>query len=357
MKHKSFRLASFKALDQGQGIFEAIVAVFGNVDRGGDKILPGAFQKSLNNWEQRGRPIPVIFSHEWDNLDAHIGEVLEAKEVEDGLYVKGQLEMDEPFAARVWKKMNKGTLAEFSFAYDVVDSVMAKQDGQFVNELRELDLFEVGPCLVGMNPDTQLLGVKKAIASHSTATSTGAWDGPANEARARSGENAAYYRRIFAWADPEGDPTVKATYKFVHHEVDADGNPGAANVRGCQTGIGVLNGGRGGTTIPDADRQGVWNHLARHLRDADVEPPELKSGGAEERRGGGEKEGRRNSSKDAERIQRLHDLACELGAKCAQADDSGGGGEGGGQGEADGKPRGQSPSTLAARVALELMEL
>ena len=42
-------------------------------------------------------------------------------------------------------------------------------------------------------------------------------------------------------------------------------------------GIGVLNGGRGGTTIPDADRQGVWNHLAKHLRDADLTPPELKS--------------------------------------------------------------------------------
>lgn len=160
MKYKSFP-ASFKAVDDAKGIFEAIVAVFGNVDRGGDKIIKGAFADSLKAWETKGRPIPVIFAHQWDNLDAHIGHVLEAKEVEQGLYVKAQLDMDEEFAARVWKKMNAGTLAEFSFAYDIDDAVPAVMDGEHITELRKLELMEVGPCLVGMNPDTQLLGVKE----------------------------------------------------------------------------------------------------------------------------------------------------------------------------------------------------
>lgn len=161
MKHKAFQLHSFKALDDAKGIFEAIVAVFGNVDRAGDKILPGAFQDTLADWEAKGRPIPVIFSHQWENLDAHIGEVIDAKEVEEGLYIKGQLDMEEDFASRVWKKMKAGTLAEFSFAYDVVDAAQVKEDGNWIQELRKLDLLEVGPCLVGMNPETQLLGVKE----------------------------------------------------------------------------------------------------------------------------------------------------------------------------------------------------
>lgn len=157
-KVKVFSLANFKALgDEGAGLFEAIVAVFNNVDRAGDKIIPGAFAGTLQRWEEKGRPIPVIFSHEWDNLDAHIGEVLEAAEVEEGLYVKGQLDMEEDFARRVWKRMKRGTLAEFSFAYDVLSAEQV--DG--VNELRELELLEVGPTLVGMNPDTQLLDVKR----------------------------------------------------------------------------------------------------------------------------------------------------------------------------------------------------
>ena len=160
MKYKSFP-AQFKAVkDAPEGIFEAIVAVFNNVDRIGDKIIPGAFKDSLAEWEAKGRPIPVIFSHQWENLDAHIGQVVKADEVEGGLYVKAQLDMDEPFAQRVWKKMKAGTLAEFSFAYDVVDAMSGKENGEYVTELRKLDLLEVGPCLVGMNPDTELLGVK-----------------------------------------------------------------------------------------------------------------------------------------------------------------------------------------------------
>lgn len=116
---------------------------------------------------------------------------------------------------------------------------------------------------------------RKAIGAHKTATSTGSWDGPAAKARLRSGESEAYYRKAFAWRDPGGDQDVKASYKFIHHEVSGDGTPGAANVTACRTGIAVLNGARGGTTIPSEDRQGVYDHLAAHLRDADVEPPEL----------------------------------------------------------------------------------
>jgi len=164
VKYKSYALHSFKALDDGQGTFEAIVAVFGNVDRGGDRIVPGAFEATLADWEAKGRPIPVIFSHDWHNLDAHVGEVLEAKELPEGLYVKGQLDLSEEFAARVWKKMRKGTLAEFSFAYDVVAQRQADEgkdaSPRYVNELQELELYEVGPCLVGMNPETELLGIK-----------------------------------------------------------------------------------------------------------------------------------------------------------------------------------------------------
>jgi hypothetical protein len=115
------------------------------------------------------------------------------------------------------------------------------------------------------------------LKSHATPTSEDAWDGPANEARLRDDENEAYYRKAYAWQDPDGDPETKAAYKFVHHLVDEDGEIGAASTRAATTGIAVLNGARGGTTIPDGDRQGVWDHLAKHLVDADIEPPELRS--------------------------------------------------------------------------------
>jgi signal peptide peptidase SppA len=121
-----------------------------------------------------------------------------------------------------------------------------------------------------------------AFKPHSTATVDKPWDGPANKANARSGENRAYYGRIYAWYDPKGNEGAKESYKFVHHEVAADGTPGPANINGCSAGIAVLNGGRGGTTIPETDRAGVHAHLAAHLKDAGKEAPPLQQADMED---------------------------------------------------------------------------
>jgi len=121
-----------------------------------------------------------------------------------------------------------------------------------------------------------------AIRVHHTATDDRAWDGPANEGRLRKDESEAYYKSAFAWQDPEGDPKTKGAYRFIHHLVDGGGDVGAASTRACSSAIGVLNGGRGGTTIPDADRRGVYNHLAAHLKDADMTPPDLRESGDSE---------------------------------------------------------------------------
>jgi hypothetical protein len=113
------------------------------------------------------------------------------------------------------------------------------------------------------------------IRAHGTDTSTASWSGPGAEKKLGDA-SARVLRRAYAWVDSDGDPDVKGSYKFVHHEVRRGGDVGPANVRACRTGIGVLNGGRGGADIPDSHRKGVWNHLARHLRDAGEEPPPLK---------------------------------------------------------------------------------
>jgi hypothetical protein len=83
-------------------------------------------------------------------------------------------------------------------------------------------------------------------------------------------------RRAYAWVDPDGDPDAKGSYKFIHHEVGRGGEVGAANVKACVSGIGVLNGARGGADVPAAHRKGIHNHLARHVRDAGEDPPPLK---------------------------------------------------------------------------------
>jgi signal peptide peptidase SppA len=113
------------------------------------------------------------------------------------------------------------------------------------------------------------------LRAHSTATSDKPWDGAANKANLRNDGGETYFKTAFAWQDDQADPDLKGSYKFIHHEVNANGDVGAANLTACSQGIGVLNGGRTGTTIPDSDRQGVYNHLAQHLKDGGKEPPPL----------------------------------------------------------------------------------
>ena len=113
------------------------------------------------------------------------------------------------------------------------------------------------------------------IRSHSTGTSTHSWAGPRMETKLGDAP-AKVLRRAYAWVDPEGDPDVKASYKFIHHEVGPGTEVGLANVKACTSGIGILNGARGGADVPDAHRKGIYNHLARHLRDAHEEPATLK---------------------------------------------------------------------------------
>jgi hypothetical protein len=124
--------------------------------------------------------------------------------------------------------------------------------------------------------------VAGAIARHTTPTDTGTWDGSAAQTALPTEEGTATdYRAAYAWVDPDADADTKAAYKFIHHMISSDGTVGDASTVACSAGIGILNGGRGGADIPDADVQGVYSHLAGHLTDADLEPPELNAAAPE----------------------------------------------------------------------------
>lgn len=225
MKLKSSKLRGFKALDEAKGEFEAIVAVFGNVDLAGDRIVKGAFADSLKAWEAKGRPIPVVFSHMWQDIDAHIGEVIDSKETDQGLYVKAQLDMQDPSAAKVFRLMKRGTLAEFSFAYDIVEEKL--QNG--ANELLKLDVIEVGPTLKGMNPETQLLGTKGAVAEMlngrgSKAGVSGSFeerrDLVTQAIRGKYGENDRYWVYVVATFDESAVVAISGEAGTTYREID-----------------------------------------------------------------------------------------------------------------------------------------
>jgi hypothetical protein len=162
--------------------------------------------------------------------------------------------------------------------------------------------------------------LKRAIAPHDTATTDAAWDNNTQKTNLSNDAGAATYRKAFAWIDDGADPDNKGSYRFIHHMVSSDGTVGAANMTACSTGIGVLNGGRGGTVIPDSGREGVYAHLAKHLVDGGRKPdevPPLKSADGDDVE---VKVGRRNSASDRGLLETIHQSAAELlDLECAAA--------------------------------------
>lgn len=174
MRTKACPVVGLKAVEEDgapEGTFEAIVSAFGNVDSYGDVVVKGAFADTLTEWDERGDPIPVIWSHMSTDPDFHIGWVEKAEEREQGLWVRGRLDLDSPKAAQVFRLLKGRRVTQFSFAFDVLDAAEVVVDGKTVFELRKLKLYEVGPCLIGVNQETELLTVKAAIEAQAAAAS------------------------------------------------------------------------------------------------------------------------------------------------------------------------------------------
>lgn len=169
--------AEVKAVAGEPGTFEALVSVFGNKDLGGDVVMPGAFTETLASWAAKGDPIPVIWSHDWGNPQAHIGAVTSAVETDRGLLVRAQLDVDRNFAEQVHHLMKSRRVTQFSFGY-FADEVKWAEDetGRMFRELHKISLFEVGPTLLGMNPETELIQA-------ASATSTAAADHGGSQAK------------------------------------------------------------------------------------------------------------------------------------------------------------------------------
>jgi HK97 family phage prohead protease len=151
---------------KADGTATALVSVFGNVDLGGDRVMPGAFTRTLQEWQAKGDPIPVIWSHDWDNPESFVGwaDPKDITESDEGLVVPMQFDLDRPRAEQVHHLLKTRRVTQFSFGYftrafvDVDDA-----DYGTVRELTDIDLFEVGPTLVGMNPETELIAAASAL--------------------------------------------------------------------------------------------------------------------------------------------------------------------------------------------------
>lgn len=144
--------------------FEGYASVFDNIDLGGDKIVKGAFADTLKErYPDHGKGVPVYWNHETSDPFKNLGMTDTAEEDNHGLKVTGTIDTSTDVGQQVAKLLKEGRVGQMSFAYDVKEGAWVdgkrNDDGSYTPgyyELRNLDLYEVSICPIGMNQSTEV---------------------------------------------------------------------------------------------------------------------------------------------------------------------------------------------------------
>lgn len=125
------------------GTISGYASVFGNIDQGGDRVMVGAYAKSLAS----GRKIKMLWQHDTHEV---IGGWNVAREDAKGLWVEGQFNMDVQRGREAHALMKAGQIEGLSIGYRIPQGGAKKaSDGAY--ELHEIDLREVSVVTMPMN--------------------------------------------------------------------------------------------------------------------------------------------------------------------------------------------------------------
>lgn len=154
---------STNAQGQEVGKIEAFGAMYGNVDDGGDKILPTAFRRTIQNSKARSqkRNNPYLLKMLWQHqTDQVIGSWYDVDTSDpEGLRCKGDILLATEKGREFYELAKAEMMDEFSIIYEVMPGgATYTKDG--VRELSELRLFSVDPVTWGMNDKTYMVGIK-----------------------------------------------------------------------------------------------------------------------------------------------------------------------------------------------------
>lgn len=143
-----------KGLTKGE--FEGFGSIFGNIDLGGDVVMPGAFKRTLAEHNSEGT-LPMMF---WMHDPSRIpGKWIEMEETSKGLYVKGKL-ADTELGREIHALLSMKAVSGLSIGYMSKDTDYT-DDG--VRLLKDVDLIETSVVSLPMNPKAQIVHAKSRL--------------------------------------------------------------------------------------------------------------------------------------------------------------------------------------------------
>lgn len=277
MMHKSFPYELKKAEEKTingvpVGVIEGFASTYGNLDRGGDIVMPGAFSESLNRHKVSERSLRMYWQHDHNEF---IGQypIDSVKDMPEGLFVSGQINLDTRRGKEAYSLAKMGALQDFSIGYSIDDFEI--ENGNRL--LKKLELWEVSPVSEPMNDQAQVTSVKSAtgFSDLSLASFDREWDSDAAIDRVREFTNSedapsSKYKDAFFWYD-SANPEDFGSYKLPFADV-INGRLTAVP-RGIFSAAAAINGARGGVEIPDGEREAVIEHINRYYTKMDRESP------------------------------------------------------------------------------------
>lgn len=149
--------ASFELKSDTSGRISGYGSIFGNADRQGDIVLPGAFTKSLARTQASGEMPVMLWSHAQEQP---IGRWTAVREDSKGLYVEGFLNLKTERGREAHQHIVAGDAGGLSIGYTTPKGGREYvSKGQF--HLKEVDLFEISVVAIPANPQARISSVKR----------------------------------------------------------------------------------------------------------------------------------------------------------------------------------------------------
>lgn len=131
---------------QKKGIIAGYASFFHIIDQKRDRIVKGAFSKTLRAWRLLGKMPKMLWQHD---PKAPIGIWTHLQEDEKGLYAEGRLSLGVKQADEAYLLMKEGALDGLSIGFRTVEAFQDK--GRKARVLVDIDLIEISLVTFGAN--------------------------------------------------------------------------------------------------------------------------------------------------------------------------------------------------------------
>lgn len=145
-----------------EGSFTGYGNVFDIIDSYRDVVMPGAFTQTLEEHKEAETMPKLLWQH--DTAEP-IGVYTEVKEDDHGLYVEGQLAVDDsvPVADKAYSLLKRKALDGLSIGYTIYPGGQHWNEDDKVMELTNINLWEMSIVTFAANPASGVETIRSAF--------------------------------------------------------------------------------------------------------------------------------------------------------------------------------------------------